>query len=63
MALTPAERKANQMARKQEMMDSLVSTNETLTLENAKLRQELENVREKVHKMEILALKAQLKKT
>lgn len=61
MALTPAERKANQMARKQEMMDSLVATNAALMADNAKLRADLEASKEKVHKMELAALKLQLK--
>ena len=61
MALTPAERKANQMARKQEIMDTLVATNSALTAENAKLRFELETIKEKVHKMELAALRLQLK--
>ena len=61
MALTPAERKANQMARKQEILDSLVATNSALTAENAKLRFDLEAMKEKIHKMELGALKAQLK--
>ena len=61
MALTAAERKANQMARKQEMMDSLIATNSVLTEENAKLRSDLEASRAKVHKMELTALKLQLK--
>lgn len=61
MSLTPAERKANQMARKQEMLDSLVATNAALMAENAKLRVELEAAKEKVHKLEIAALKVQIK--
>lgn len=61
MSLTPAERKANQMARKQEILDSLVATNSALTAENAKLRFDLEAMKEKIHKMELGALKAQLK--
>lgn len=61
MALTAAERKANQMARKQEMVDTLVATNSALTAENSKLRADLEAAKEKVHKMELAALKLQLK--
>lgn len=61
MALTPAERKANQMARKQEIVDTLVATNAALSAENAKLRVDLEAAKEKVHKMELAALKLQLK--
>ena len=61
MALTAAERKANQMARKQEMLDSLVATNAVLTEENAKLRSDLDASKEKIHKMELAALKLQLK--
>ena len=61
MALTAAERKANQMVRKQEMLDSLVATNSTLIAENAKLRLDVELLKEKLHKMELSALKLQLK--
>lgn len=61
MALTAAERKANQMARKQEIMNTLVATNASLTEENAKLRIDLDALREKVHKMEVAALKLQIK--
>lgn len=61
MALTAAERKANQMARKQEIMNTLVATNASLAEENAKLRIDLDALREKVHKMEVAALKLQIK--
>lgn len=61
MSLTPAERKANQIARNREMMDSLVSTNAALIAENVKMRAELEMCKEKVHKMELAALKLQLR--
>lgn len=61
MALTPAERKANQTARKQEILDSLVATNSALTAENAKLQETVKILTEKVHKMELAALKVQLK--
>lgn len=61
MALTPAERKANQTARRQEMMDSLVATNAALMADNAKLRADLDAAKEKIHKMELAALKLQLK--
>lgn len=61
MALTAAERKANQMVRKQEIMNTLVATNASLTEENAKLRIDLDALKEKVHKMEVAALKLQIK--
>lgn len=61
MALTPAERKANQMARKQEIMDTLVATNSALTAENAKLQETVKLLTEKIHKMELAALRLQLK--
>ncbi|HDL6804866.1 TPA: hypothetical protein PXL60_004815 [Escherichia coli] len=61
MALTPAERKANQMSRKAEFIDTLVATNAALTAENAKLRADLEAAREKMHKLQVNGLKAQIK--
>lgn len=61
MALTSAERKANQMSRKAEFIDTLVATNAALTAENAKLRSDLEAARAKVHKLELSVLRAQLK--
>lgn len=61
MALTPAERKANQMSRKTEFIDTLVATNAALTAENTKLRADLEAARAKTHKLELSVLKAQIK--
>lgn len=61
MALTPAERKANQMSRKAEFIDTLVETNAALTAENAKLRADLEAARAKTHKLELSVLRAQIK--
>lgn len=61
MALTPAERKANQMARKTEFIDTLIATNAALTAENSKLRSDLEASRAKAHRLELNVLKAQIK--
>lgn len=61
MPLTPAERKANQMARKQESADLLATTNSNLIAENAKLQETVKTLTEKVHKLELAALRLQLK--
>lgn len=62
MALTPAERQANAKARKEEILEKLAKTNETLTLENQKLQQDVKNLTEKLHKAEMSILRLQLKK-
>lgn len=62
MALTPAERQANAKAKKQELLESLSSANALLMTENTNLRAEIKTLTEKMHRMEIAALKAQLKK-
>lgn len=59
MALTNAERQAVYKAKKTETIDALSATNATLIAENAKLQSEVKNLIEKIHKMEIAALKAQ----
>lgn len=63
MALTPAERQAAAKARKQETTDRLEKTVDKLTSENQKLREENRLLVEKIHKIEIAALRAQLKKS
>jgi hypothetical protein len=62
MALTAAERQAAAKARKEEILENLTKTNEILIAENQKLQLEVKFLTEKMHKMEISALKAQLKK-
>jgi regulator of replication initiation timing len=62
MALTPAERQAAAKARKQEIIEKLTENVEKLTENNAKLQAENKALVEKIHRMEIAALKAQLKK-
>lgn len=62
MALTPAERQAAAKARKQELIEKLTENVEKLTENNAKLQAENRALTEKVHRLEIAALKAQLKK-
>jgi regulator of replication initiation timing len=62
MALTAAERQANAKTRKEEVLENLTKTNEMLISENQKLQLEVKNLTEKMHRMEISALKAQLKK-
>ncbi len=62
MALTNAERQAAYKARKAEMMETLTQQNAALLKENAELRAELDALKTKMHKAEVAALKAQLKK-
>ena len=61
MALTPAERQALSKARKAQVIDDLSATNAALVNKNAELQAELANLRGKLHKAEVSALKAQLK--
>lgn len=62
MALTPAERQAAAKARKQEQIEKLEKAVEVLTENNQKLQAENKLLTEKIHRMEIASLKAQLKK-
>ena len=61
MSLTPAERQALSKARKAQVIDDLTATNAVLVNKNAELQNELANLREKLHKAELAALKLQLK--
>jgi hypothetical protein len=61
MALTAAERQANSKARKEEILENLAKTNELLVFDNQNLRLEVRLLTEKVHKLEMAALKLQLK--
>jgi predicted nuclease with TOPRIM domain len=61
MALTNAERQAALKARREETTRLLAEQNTALLEENAELRAEVTALKEKVHKLEIAALKAQLK--
>ena len=61
MALTNAERQAAFKARRAETMDALAQQNATLLAEVAELRAELDALKEKAHRLEVAALKAQLK--
>ena len=61
MALTSAERQAAFKARKAETLDALAQQNAALMAEVAELRAELDAMKEKAHRLEVAALKAQLK--
>lgn len=61
MSLTPAERQALSKARKTQVIDDLTATNAVLVNKNAELQSEVANLREKLHKAEVAALKVQLK--
>jgi len=61
MALTNAERQAAFKARRAETMDALAQQNAALLAEVAELRAELDALKEKAHRLEMAALKAQLK--
>ena len=60
MALTNAERQAAFKARRAETMDALAQQNAALLAEVAELRAELDALKEKAHRLEVAALKAQL---
>lgn len=62
MALTNAERQAAFKARRAETMDTLTQQNSALLAEVAALRTELDLMREKAHRLEVAALKAQIKR-
>ena len=62
MALTNAERQAAFKARRAETMDALAQQNAALLAEVAELRAELNALKEKAHRMEVAALKAQMKR-
>ena len=61
MALTNAERQAAFKARRAEMLETLTQQNAALLAEVAALRADLDAMREKAHRLEVAALKAQLK--
>lgn len=61
MTLTNAERQAAFKARRAETMDALAQQNAALLAEVAELRAELDALKEKAHRLEVAALKAQLK--
>lgn len=62
MALTAAERQAAAKARKEEKIEKLEKAVEILTENNQKLQTENKALVEKIHRMEIASLKAQIKK-
>lgn len=62
MALTNAERQANYKRKKEETIASLVEQNQQLLEKNDALEAEVKALTEKLHKAEISALKAQIKK-
>lgn len=62
MALTNAERQANLKARREEVTQSLTKQNAALLEENAALRAEVDSLKTKAHRLEVAALKAELKR-
>ena len=62
MALTNAERQAAFKARRAETMDALAQQKAARLAEVAELRAEVDRLREKAHRMEVAALKAQMKR-
>ena len=62
MALTNAERQAAHKARRAEMLEVLTQQNAALLAEVAELRADLDAMREKAHRLEVAALKAQIKR-
>lgn len=62
MALTSAERQAAFKKKREDLMQSLASQNEALVTENTRLQVEVKALTEKCHRLEIAALKAQIKK-
>jgi predicted nuclease with TOPRIM domain len=62
MTLTNAERQANFKKKREDLMQSLASQNEALLSDNARLQAEVKSLTDKVHRLEIAALKAQIKR-
>ena len=62
MALTNAERQAALKARREETARLIAEQNAALMAENAALRAEVATLKEKAHRLEVAALKAQIKK-
>ena len=62
MALTSAERQAAFKKKREDLMNSLAAQNEALLSENARLQGEVKALIEKCHRLEIAALKAQIKR-
>ena len=62
MTLTNAERQANFKKKRDDLMQSLASQNEVLLSDNARLQAEVKSLTDKVHRLEIAALKAQIKR-
>ncbi len=62
MALTNAERQAAFKARRAETIEALTQQNTALLAEVASLRAELDAMWEKAHRLEVAALKAQIKR-
>jgi regulator of replication initiation timing len=61
MALTNAERQAALKARREETARLMIEQNTALMAENAALRAEVAALKDKAHRLEVSALKAQLK--
>lgn len=62
MALTSAERQAAFKQKRVDLINSLATQNDALTAENTRLQAENRVLIEKCHKLEIAALKAQIKR-
>ena len=62
MSLTNAERQANFKKKREDLVNSLATQNEALVTENARLQGEVKALIEKCHRLEIAALKAQIKR-
>ena len=61
MAMTNAERQAAHKARRTEMLETLTKQNAALLEEVATLRAELDAAKERAHRLEVAALRAQLR--
>ena len=62
MALTSAERQAAFKQKRLDLINSLAAQNDALTAENTRLQAENRALIDKCHKLEIAALKAQIKR-
>ena len=61
MALTNAERQAGWKARREDMGRLLAEQNAALMSENVALRAEVEGLKAKMHRLELAALRSQIK--